>query len=40
MMELEEHGADWRMLTAFASDAADATSCTASGSDRSMKEPE
>jgi len=28
------------MLTAFASDAANATACTASGADKSMAEPE
>ena len=40
MMELEEHGVDWRMLTAFASDVVDATACAPSGSDKSMTEPE
>jgi len=40
MTEQEEHGADWQMLTPFASDTADATACAASGSDRSMTEPE
>jgi len=40
MMEPEEHGVDWRMLTVFSSDAADATACAPSGSDRSMPEPE
>jgi len=39
MTEPEEHGADWQMLTAFASDAADATACTASGADKSIMEP-